>query len=128
MDGRFLIDTNIIIYYLNDEIPANHERALLEIFQNSFHISTITHIEVLGWHLLDGEKRAEAEEFMENAHTLFVNDAIQKKTIELKKRKRMKTPDAIIGATALVYNLTLVTRNESDFKHIREISIYNPFA
>jgi toxin FitB len=127
MDRRFLIDTNVIIYYLNDEIPANHESALLEIFQNSFNISTITHIEVLGWHLLDDDKRAEAEEFMENANTLFVDEVIQKKTIELKKRKRMKTPDAIIGATAIVYDLTLVTRNEIDFKHIKEISIYNPF-
>ncbi|MEO0043182.1 MAG: hypothetical protein RL329_2630 [Bacteroidota bacterium] len=127
MDRRFLIDTNVIIYYLNDEIPANHESALLEIFKNSFNISTITHIEVLGWHLLDGDKRAEAEAFLENAHTIFVDDAIQKKTIELKKRKRMKTPDAIIGATAIVYDLTLVTRNESDFKHIQEIAIYNPF-
>jgi predicted nucleic acid-binding protein len=117
----------VIIYYLNDEIPADHESALLEIFQNSFNISTITHIEVLGWHLLDGDKRTEAEEFLENANTIFVDDAIQKKTIELKKRKRMKTPDAIIGATAIVYNLTLVTRNESDFKHIQEIQIYNPF-
>jgi toxin FitB len=127
MDRRFLIDTNIIIYYLNDEIPANHESTLLDLFKNSFNISTITHIEVLGWHLLDGDKRAEAEEFLENAHTIFVDDAIQKKTVELKKRKRMKTPDAIIGATAIVYDLTLVTRNESDFKHIKEISIYNPF-
>ena len=127
MDRRFLIDTNVIIYYLNDEIPANHESALLEIFQNSFNISTITHIEVLGWHLLDGDKRAEAEEFLENANTIFVDEAIQKKTIELKKKKRMKTPDAIIGATAIVYDLTLVTRNEIDFKHIKEISIYNPF-
>jgi predicted nucleic acid-binding protein len=76
---------------------------------------------------LDGDKRAEAEAFLENAHTIFVDDAIQKKTIELKKRKRMKTPDAIIGATAIVYDLTLVTRNESDFKHIQEITIYNPF-
>jgi predicted nucleic acid-binding protein len=76
---------------------------------------------------LDEDKRGEAEEFIENANTIFVNDAIQKKTIELKKLKRMKTPDAIIGATAIVYDLTLVTRNESDFKHIKEISIYNPF-
>jgi toxin FitB len=127
MDRRFLIDTNVIIYYLNDEIPANHESALLEIFQNSFNISTITHIEVLGWHLLEGDKRSEAEAFLEHANTLFVDEAIQKKTIELKKRKRMKTPDAIIGATAIVYNLTLVTRNEVDFKHIQEIAIYNPF-
>jgi predicted nucleic acid-binding protein len=77
MGRRFLIDTNVIIYYLNDEIPADHESALLAIFQNSFNISTITHIEVLGWHLLDSDKRTEAEEFLENANTIFVDDAPQ---------------------------------------------------
>jgi predicted nucleic acid-binding protein len=127
MDNRFLIDTNIIIYFLDDQIPENHVETLMAIFQNSFNISTITNIEVLGWHLLEGEKRVETEAFLENAHILFVDDAIQRKTIEIKKNRRMKTPDAIIGATAIVYDLTLVTRNESDFKHIREIKIYNPF-
>jgi hypothetical protein len=127
MDERFLIDTNIIIYYLDDQIPEDHVGTLLDIFQNSFNISTITHIEVLGWHLLEGEKRNEAESFLENATVLFVDEKIQQKTVELKKMKKMKTPDAIIGATAIVYDLTLVTRNEADFKHIRKIKIYNPF-
>jgi toxin FitB len=127
MDKRYLMDTNIIIYFLDDQIPDNPVATLMDIFQNSFNISTITHIEVLGWHLLEGEKRTQAEDFLEHAHVLFVDEAIQRKTVEMKKRKKMKTPDAIIGATAIVYDLTLVTRNESDFKHIKEITIYNPF-
>ena len=39
----------------------------------------------------------------------------------------MKLPDAIIAATALNNNWTLVTRNEKDFKNIN-LDIYNPFS
>jgi predicted nucleic acid-binding protein len=39
----------------------------------------------------------------------------------------MDTPDAIVAATALVYQLTLMTRNEKDFKKVEGLSLYNPF-
>lgn len=35
--------------------------------------------------------------------------------IILRKMKKNKLPDAIIGGTAKEYNLILVTRNEKDF-------------
>lgn len=49
MDKKYLIDTNIIIYFLDGKIPENQKNKLNEIFKNSFNISTITKIEVLGW-------------------------------------------------------------------------------
>jgi toxin FitB len=36
--------------------------------------------------------------------------------------------DAIIAATALVHNLPLVTRNETDFKHVAGLRVINPFV
>ena len=48
MDEKFLIDTNIIIYFLDDKIPENEIEKLENIFSMSFNISTITKIEVLG--------------------------------------------------------------------------------
>lgn len=127
MGKQFLIDTNIIIYFLDDQIPDDHVGTLTTIFQNSFNISTITKVEVLGWHLLEGEKLIEVAAFLENANVIYVNPAIEAKSIELKRRRKMKTPDALIGATAIIYNFTLVTRNEVDFNKIPEITIYNPF-
>ena len=38
----------------------------------------------------------------------------------------MKLGDSIIAATALVHNLTVVTRNETDFWGLG-LAIYNPF-
>ncbi len=48
MDKKYLIDTNIIIYFLDGKIPEKQKNKLTEIFKNSFNISTITRIEVLG--------------------------------------------------------------------------------
>lgn len=128
MGEQFLIDTNIIIYFLDDQIPDNQLTKILTIFEQSFNISTITYIEVLGWQLLISDKRKETESFLSNANIIFVDNLIQDKTVDIKTVKKIKTPDAIIGATAIVHNLTLVTRNESDFNHLSELKIYNPFA
>lgn len=38
----------------------------------------------------------------------------------------MKTPDAIIAATALANDFTLITRNIKDFKNIEGFKLVNP--
>ncbi len=40
---------------------------------------------------------------------------------------KMKTPDAINAATALIHGLTLISRNVSDFKQISQLQVFNPF-
>ncbi|MDQ6763986.1 MAG: type II toxin-antitoxin system VapC family toxin [Bacteroidota bacterium] len=52
---------------------------------------------------------------------------IKLKTAELRKAYKIKLPDAIIAATALVYDLTLLSRNTVDFKDIAGLKIYNPW-
>ncbi|NJK84443.1 MAG: type II toxin-antitoxin system VapC family toxin [Saprospiraceae bacterium] len=51
---------------------------------------------------------------------------IKRKTAEIRKAYKIKLPDAIIAATALAYDLTLLTRNVSDFKNIDGINLINP--
>jgi hypothetical protein len=48
MEDWYLIDTNIINYYLNNDIPTDHLERVEGIICTSFHISTITKIELLG--------------------------------------------------------------------------------
>jgi len=48
-------------------------------------------------------------------------------TIDLRRKYKIKLPDAVIAATALYYDLILVTRNEKDFEGIKGLEIYNPF-
>jgi predicted nucleic acid-binding protein len=39
----------------------------------------------------------------------------------------MSLGDSIIAGTALVYNLTIVTRNVADFSWMTELKVFNPF-
>ncbi|MEZ0483414.1 PIN domain-containing protein [Fibrella aquatica] len=47
-------------------------------------------------------------------------------TIALRKARKIKVPDAIIAATALVNQLTLITNNTKDFLNIPSLSILDP--
>jgi predicted nucleic acid-binding protein len=49
-------------------------------------------------------------------------------SILIRKKHKTKLPDAIIAATALVYDLTLITRNTSDFKCIAELKTIDPHS
>lgn len=64
----------------------------------------------------------------------FINDAlvfelekdIKLKTAEIRKAHKIKLPDAIIAATALAYDLILLTSNVSDFKNINGLNLIDP--
>jgi predicted nucleic acid-binding protein len=128
MDTKFLIDTNVLIYYLDGKIPSNHFERVSQIFENSFNISTITKIEVLDWHKITAPERNKIEKFIDSANIFYFDKVIEKRTIEIKQSCKVALPDALIAATALIHDLTLVTRNESDFKNIKDLIIYNPFS
>ncbi len=45
----YLLDTNILIYYINDNIPENKLKKINQILKNHFNISVITKMEFLGF-------------------------------------------------------------------------------
>jgi predicted nucleic acid-binding protein len=55
-----------------------------------------------------------------------LTEAIVLRTIAICKQGKIKLPDAIIAATALTADCTLVTRNEKDFKNIAGLRMLNP--
>jgi len=56
-----------------------------------------------------------------------LENPIKLQTVEIRKEHNIKLPDSIIAATALVFNMELITRNEKDFQNIVELKIVNPF-
>ncbi len=128
MEQRFLIDTNILIYYFNNSIPSDSITEIDAVFRSSFNISVITKIEFLGWRGYDEAQFALADKILFHAKLYQITDEIINKSIHLKRRNKIKTPDAVIAATCLVNNSNLVTQNMSDFVKIDGLRIYNPFA
>lgn len=127
MDKKYLIDTNILIYYFDNKIPKNHINKIELILLSSFNISTITKIELLGWNKLNELMKVKISNFLQNATTYYIDDIIEKNTIKLKQNNNVSLPDAVIASTAILNNFTLVTRNTKDFNKIENLNIYNPF-
>ena len=116
-----LLDSNIIIYLSKREVPLS----FLDQFNNHY-ISVITYMEVLGYQFRDPKEEEFIREMVEVFSVLFIDQKIADMAIEIRRKQRIKLPDAIIAATAKVLNLCLVTRNIDDFKKV-EIQIANPF-
>ena len=113
----YLFDTNIVIYYFNG---LTADDALNQMLAESFNISVITKIEFLGWSQFASNPTLynQARAFMSHAHVAELSAEIVEQTIRLRQQFRTKTPDAIIAATALVNDWSVVTHNTSDFSHL----------
>lgn len=84
-------------------------------------------MEFLGFNRFEEKQQSKASQFLSFAKVIPLSDIIVDKVIQIKQAKKMKLPDAIIGATALCENLQLVTHNCKDFVDI-EIDLYDPFV
>jgi predicted nucleic acid-binding protein len=122
----YLIDSNILIYYLAGALAPEERPAVDKILQESFNISIITRIELLGWKGHTPEGLAKARKLLDCARCIPLTDALAEKTIELRTSSSISLPDAVIAASALSLDATLVTRNEKDFTHVTGLRIFNP--
>ena len=123
MGKEYLIDTNALIEYTGDLMPEKAHSFISGIIDEQFIISVINKIEVL-WHNTAGN---DIEDFIELADVIELTGEITSKTIELRKVYKTKLPDAIIAATSLVHDLTLITRNTKDFDNIEGLHVVNPW-
>ena len=123
----YLLDTNIVIYYLKAALPLKAMQLLNTIVDYQPTLSVITKIEVLGFNSPNKEEQDITTLFIEAADIIKLDETIVAQTIELRKQLHIKLPDAIIAATAMVYNLTLLTRNTSDFNRIPNLLLIDPY-
>lgn len=124
---RFLLDTNILIYYLADAIPSESLDEVEDMLTSSFCISIITKIEFLGWKKHTPAGYEVAEYFIRSAEVYPLTERIADTSIHLRRTYGMRLADAVIAATAVVHDCALVTRNEDDFSRICTLEIVNPF-
>jgi len=122
MGQKYLIDTNVLINAQMNCLSDKGLGFLAKAIDENFIISFITQIEYLGYK--DISKAS--EEFISLADVIEVDKLIIQICIDLRKNYKIKLPDALIAATALAYNLTLVTNNENDFTAIQNLSVINP--
>ncbi len=94
-------------------------------------ISSVTRVEVLGFPGFDSlpqERQDSLEAIVALSVEIPLDNEVILRAISLRRQKKMSLGDSLIAATALEYGVPLVTRNDSDFKHIAGLAIINPFA
>jgi predicted nucleic acid-binding protein len=104
-----VFDTNIVIDALNGISKADKEYKLYE----RVIISRITWMEIL---VGEKENDKQLRDFLENQFEIADIDVnISELAVQLRRKYRLRLPDAIIWATAKAFGAVLVTRNTKDF-------------
>lgn len=124
---KYLIDSNVVIDYLGNKIPTHAMAFMNEVFNiTKPFISIITQIEVLGFKVPE-EHHQLLRDAIRNIDIIDLNSATAERTISIRRLHKIKLPDAIIAATTIENELTLITRNIVDFKNIKGIKVLDPY-
>lgn len=122
----YLFDSNVLIYHLNGELNSPGKALLKAGLLGNGAYSIISKIEVLGFQQPTAVE-IQARQLFSNLTEIPLTSEIAEQTIALRKLYKIKLPDAIIAATAMIQALQLITRNSSDFARITGLLILNPF-
>ncbi len=126
MGSGYLIDTNIIVDYLNGNLPNPAKLFLRKVVNDTPKLSVISKIEILSFKTEEESYRL-IYSFVESSLVHELSKEVTSAAIQIRLQKRIKIADAIIAATALVFDFTLLTRNTEDFKGITGLKVNNPW-
>jgi predicted nucleic acid-binding protein len=107
---KAVIDTNILIDYLSGSEKAKHE---LDAF-DELYISLVTWMEILVG-ANEGEEESTIRDFLRRFRVHPVDEGVAERAVEIRRKEKIRLPDAIIWATAQHLGILLVTRNTRDF-------------
>ena len=122
---KYLFDSNILIYHLNGQLNQRGTDLLAEGLTGEGAYSIVTKIELLGFNQTDDAEQ-QARLLLSSLQSLDLSTSIAEQTIQIRKTRKLKLPDAIIAATALDYNLTLTIYNIKHFQFIKGLKLLKP--
>ena len=116
---RWLLDTNVWIDAHAGRTDARRVFDQARKLQGAWlGVSSVTKVEVLGYGGLTSTDEQALRSLLSHFEEVPITSSIIEEAIRVRREHRMKTPDAIIAATALIQQTALVTRNTRDFKKI----------
>jgi predicted nucleic acid-binding protein len=113
----YLMDTNIMVYLLQGNPCVQHFAQ-----EDMLAISCVTEMELLGrFQILEKEKNI-ITRMLSRCLIIDINYYIKQLAIKIRQNVHVKLPDALIAATALQQNLTLVTADKG-FNRIADLDL-----
>ena len=113
-----LLDTNIVLYLLNGD------DSLEEMLQGAtVFLSVITKVELLSHPGMTEPGEKVVRDLLDQSKLMEFSNVIQERTIQLRRKYRLKLPDAVIAATAAFLNVQLITADKQFTKLKDELTI-----
>ncbi len=116
----FTLDTNAVIYYAAGD--KNISALLLKHKEAIFYLPSIVVAEFLSYPLIDEHSATLFRLFTQQTIVVNLDLQISELAAELRRAYNLKLADAIIAATAVSTNSTLLTRNIRDFKKVPRLT------
>ncbi len=116
-----IIDTNILIYYLQNEKEIVEQLEKWRRDNLPLFISIISFIEILSYPKLKEKEIEIIRDFLNKFIKISVDEKISEEAAFLRRKYKIEIGDAIIASTAILYDQPLVTRNIKDFKKIKNL-------
>lgn len=112
--NNVVLDSDVLINYSKEEISLDY------YFHNyeKVYISVITYMEVMGFDFQNKKEEKLLKDVLKRIGMININEFIINKVIEVRKKFKIKLPDAIIFATSTHINADLITFNEEDFRKL----------
>ncbi|WP_256871687.1 type II toxin-antitoxin system VapC family toxin [Nostoc sp. TCL26-01] len=112
---RYVLDTNVALYLLGGKL-------LNPLPVGEFYLSVISEIEMLSYPAIAADEMLRVQQFLSQVTVIGIDEDIKNQTIILRKKYRLKLPDAIVCASALSTN-SLLLSNDAQLSRVTEISI-----
>ena len=104
---RFLLDSNAIINTLNRKLDL---LAYLDTFPDcEIYINPLIKIEVLAKADMSEHEEAEARALLDSFKLAEIDNSICEIAIQIRRSKELRLPDAIIAASAIALNATVLS-------------------
>ena len=103
MSGKYLLDTNAIIYAINRQ---------LRLRKGNYAVSVVTKMELLSWPQLTDDDEQKLRQLLAGISVIELTPSIQETTIKIRRATSLKLPDSIISATSINGGYVLVTNDE----------------
>lgn len=101
--------TNLLIYFLDQNVAPAVLQRIESAIRAPASYSVITRMEILGWRGHTPESRRQAALLLDHLDEIALTSVVVDRVIALRSELGIKLPDAIIGASALVEGLPLMT-------------------
>jgi len=104
---KYLLDSNIVLGIVKGYSESSAILQGIELYQCAY--SSVTRMELLGYTGITAHEIKIITSLLNHLALIQIDSLIENRTIAIKQQHKIKLPDAIILATALVNRLKLLT-------------------